>query len=587
MKPTGINQSLPLRNGDFGNVVDALEYAALGVTGCNFYDGRGELHAVLTYRELRDQARTLARRLKSLGCPRGARLAIVAETDPLFHRFFFACQYAGLVPVALPSGVQIGGRQSYVEQIRNMLIACGAELAVAPESHAGFLREATAGLDLVKVGVATDFDALPEADGELVPMAGDELAYVQYTSGSTRFPRGVPIEQRAALANLAEIAVSGLRMTQNDRLVCWLPFYHDMGLVGFVLSPLASQLSVDYLSPRNFAMRPRLWLKLMSENRGTMSSSPPFGYALCAKRLRWSDCERYDLSSWRIACVGAERIPAEPLEEFARLLKPNGFDPKAFVACYGMAECTLAISFAPLRAGVEIDVVDQQTMAASGLARPLPHERRGTRGSLTFVDCGEAMPSYGVAIRDAEGRDVADRHCGHIFLKGPCVMKGYFMNEEATREVMSADGWMNTGDIGYRVGSRIFVTARHKDVIIINGRNIWPQDLEYLAEKIEGVKYGHVSAFAAPGPDGADIAVLVTETRETNPAVLARVAAEIRTAIQSSFGIPAHVDLVPSGTLPRTSSGKLSRSQTRKAFMARQSWNPATDTTDVALEANG
>ena len=176
MKPTGTNQSLPLRNGDFGNVVDALEYAARGVTGCNFYDGRGELHAVLTYRELRDQARTLARRLKSLGCPRGARLAIVAETDPLFHRFFFACQYAGLVPVALPSGVQIGGRQSFVEQIRNMLISCGAELAVAPESHAGFLREATAGLDLVKVGVAADFDALPEDGGELVPMAGDARA---------------------------------------------------------------------------------------------------------------------------------------------------------------------------------------------------------------------------------------------------------------------------------------------------------------------------------------------------------------------------------------------------------------------------
>jgi fatty-acyl-CoA synthase len=334
-------------------------------------------------------------------------------------------------------------------------------------------------------------------------------------------------------------------------------------------------------------MRPRLWLKLMSENRGTMSSSPPFGYALCAKRLRWSDCERYDLSSWRVACVGAERIHPEPLEDFARLLRPNGFDPNAFVACYGMAECTLAISFAPLGAGLEIDVVDQEVMATAGIAQALPLDHRGCAGSLTFVDCGEPLPSYGVAIRDAQGNDVPERHCGHILLKGPSIMSGYFANEEATQEVMSADGWMNTGDIGYRVGARIYVTARHKDVIIINGRNIWPQDLEYVAEKIEGVRYGHVSAFATAGPDGTDMAVLVTETRETNPAVLTRLASEIRASIQSSFGIPCHVDLVPSGTLPRTSSGKLSRSQTRHAFIARQSWSLAGDTTDVALEANG
>jgi fatty-acyl-CoA synthase len=587
MQPTGFNRSLPLKNDGFASLVDALEYAARGETGCNFYDGRGELNHVLSYRDLRDQARTLAGKLSGLGCPRGSRLAIIGETDPLFHRFFFACQYAGLVPVALPSGVQLGGRQAYVDQIRNMLQSCGAAIAVTPESHAGFLTDAAAPLGLTMVGLPADFDALPDRQIEFTPMAGDELAYVQYTSGSTRFPRGVSITQSSALSNLAEIATRGLKMTENDRLMCWLPFYHDMGLVGFVLSPLTSQLSVDYLSPRSFAMRPRLWLKIMSENRGTMSSSPPFGYALCAKRLRWSDCERYDLSNWRVACVGAERINAEPLEEFARLLKPNGFDPRAFVACYGMAECTLAISFAPLGAGVEIDVVDQQTMAATGVALPLPLERRGTVGSLTFVDCGEALPSYGVSIRDAQGNEVPERHCGHILLRGPSVMTGYFCNDEATREVMIGDGWMRTGDIGYRVGARIFITARHKDVIIINGRNIWPQDLEYLAEKVEGVKYGHVSAFAAPGPDGADVAVLVTETREINPTALTRLADEIRAVVQSGFGITAYVDLVPSGTLPRTSSGKLSRSQTRSAFIARQSWDATPGDRDVAIEANG
>lgn len=587
MKPTGTNGSLPLKNAGFANLVEALDYAAQGETGYNFYDGRGELYAVLSYRDLREQAKELARRLIGLGCARGSRVAIVGETDPLFHRFFFACQYAGLVPVALPSSVQIGARQAYVEQIRRMLQSCDAQIAVSPESHVGFLNDAAAPLGLVKVGLASDFDALPETDAELVPMSGDELAYLQYTSGSTRFPRGVAITQKVALANLSEIAIHGLKITRDDRMVSWLPLYHDMGLVGFLLVPLASQLSTDYLSPRNFAMRPRLWLKLISENRGTISSSPPFGYALCAKRLRWSDCERYNLSSWRVACVGAERIHPEPLEKFAQLLAPNGFNPAAWVACYGMAECTLAVTFAPLGAGLEIDVVEKEAMSSGGVARSLPLSERGGDHTLTFVDCGELLPSYQMAIRDPQGNDLPDRAYGHVWVKGPSVMTGYFQDPESTSEVMTADGWLNTGDIGYRMGSRLVVTARHKDVIIINGRNIWPQDLEHLAEQVEGVRYGHVSAFAAPGPDGTDRAVLVTESHEKNPVNRTRLIDEIKASIQTHFGIVSHVDLVPSGTLPRTSSGKLSRSQTKRDFVARQCWSESEDAMRTAVEVNG
>ncbi len=587
MKPTGTNGSLPIKNNGFNNLVEALDYAAQGETGYNFYDGRGELYAVLSYRDLREQAKVLARRLIGLGCARGSRVAIVGETDPLFHRFFFACQYAGLVPVALPSSVQIGARQAYVEQIRRMLQSCDAQIAVSPESHVGFLNDAAAPLGLVKVGLASEFDELPEIDADLVPMNGDELAYLQYTSGSTRFPRGVAITQKVALANLFEIAIHGLKITRDDRMVSWLPLYHDMGLVGFLLVPLASQLSTDYLSPRNFAMRPRLWLKLISENRGTISSSPPFGYALCAKRLRWSDCERYDLSSWRVACVGAERIHSEPLEKFAQLLKPNGFNPSAWVACYGMAECTLAVTFAPLGAGLEIDVVDKEAMSSGGVAKGLALSERGGGHTLTFVDCGELLPSYQMAIRDPAGHDLPDRAYGHIWVKGPSVMTGYFQDPESSSEVLTADGWLNTGDIGYRMGSRLVVTARHKDVIIINGRNIWPQDLEHLAEQVEGVRYGHVSAFAAPGPDGTDRAVLVTESHEKNPASRARLIDEIKASIQLHFGIVSHVDLVPSGTLPRTSSGKLSRSQTKRDFVARQSWSESEDAPRTAVEVNG
>ena len=208
-----------------------------------------------------------------LGLRRGDRVAIVAETDPLFMRFFFASQYAGLLPVALPAGLQLGGGDAWTSQIRQMLQTCGAAIAVAPSSHSKLLASAAEGMDLRLYGEADVFDALDE-DHECVmtPFSGDEPAYLQYTSGSTSFPRGVEVSQAAALMNLHEISEFGLNLTSKDRFVSWLPFYHDMGLVGFVLLPMATQLSADYLSPRTFAMRPRVWLKLLSDNKGTISS---------------------------------------------------------------------------------------------------------------------------------------------------------------------------------------------------------------------------------------------------------------------------------------------------------------------------
>ena len=362
MQPTPVNTNLPVRSSGFANLADALEYAAEGVSGFNFYDHRGELDSILSYRELRDAAKMLARRLLGLGLERGDRVGIIAETDPMFHRFFFACQYAGLIPVALPAGIQLGAHKTYVNQIRRMLEGCGAAIAVVPDSHAEFAAEIELDLGLVMAGTPADFDALAEADVDFVPLGANDTAYLQYTSGSTRFPRGVEIDQQTVLENLREIAQHGLKLDSEDRFVSWLPYYHDMGLIGFILVPLICQLSTDYLPTRTFAMRPRLWLKIISDNRGTISSSPTFGYALCAKRLRPSDYERYDLSSWRAACVGAEQINPVPLQAFAKALAPCGFDAKSFVACYGMAECVLAVSFAPLDLGLMVDHVDQEIM---------------------------------------------------------------------------------------------------------------------------------------------------------------------------------------------------------------------------------
>ncbi len=567
LRPTPVNTSLAIRTEGFSSLLEALDYAAEGDSGFNFYDHRGALKSVLTYRDLRAQAQDLAGRLLGLGVERGDRVGIVAETSPMFHRFFFASLYAGLIPVALPAGIQLGAREAYVEQIARMLKSCGATVAVAGTAHAAFLEEATAGLDLLMAGTAEDFAALPASDAELFNPGADDIAYLQYTSGSTCFPRGVEIDHATALDNIREIARHGLGLTREDRFVSWLPFYHDMGLIGFILLPLVAQSSVDYLSSQTFAMRPRLWLKLISDNRGTISSSPTFGYALCARRLRPSDYDRYDLSSWRAACVGAEQINPVPLQAFAEALEPCGFDKAAFVACYGMAECVLAVSFAPLDIGLGVDYVDQDIMTVSGEAVPVD---QFSANVASYADCGVTLPGFEFSIRDDQGAQVGQRQCGKIFLRGPSVMSGYFQSESATQAVLDAAGWLDTGDIGYQVDGHLFITARSKDVIIIKGRNIWPHDMEVVTHRIEGVRLGGVTAFAVAGFDSEDVTVMVVETRLRDPERRARLRQQISELIHTHFGISVLVDLVKSGSLPRTTSGKLSRFRSRHDYLERQ-----------------
>jgi fatty-acyl-CoA synthase len=574
MNATPTNHQLRLRHGNFSTLSEALDYAASGETGCNFYSGRGKITHVVPYADLQKHAQNLARRLNGLCLPRGARVGLIADTTPDFIRFFFACQYAGLIPVPLPISLHLGGHQAYVTQLRRLIQNCQASIAMAPEGLLPYLEEASAGLDLSLIGGPETFASLKETDGPFSPLAPQELAYIQYTSGSTRWPRGVEVTQAAVMTNLSGIIQHGLQVRPGDRCVSWLPFYHDMGLVGFVLGPIASQLSVDYLSTRDFAMRPRQWLNLMTKSQATISFSPSFGYELCVRRLGEDSNERYDLRSWRIAGVGAETIRADSLSRFAQTLHTSGFKPEAFLACYGMAECSLAISFAPLDKGLEVDRIDGDSLSNNKQAIPfVPSFTEDDQARCSkFVNCGVPLPGYEVQIRNTSGSVVTERESGIIFVRGASIMSGYFDDPALTKEVLSTDGWLNTGDIGYWIENSLVIIGRSKDMIIVNGRNIWPQDLEFLAEQQPEVRPGDSSAFSVTGPDGNEIAIMVVQCRETDIRKREELVNRLRSLVHKELSIPCYIELIPPRTLPRTSSGKLSRSRAKADFLTRIQW---------------
>ena len=570
MGPTPTKNNLTLRRGDFSNLAQALDYAARGKTGYNFYDGAGKLSAVLPYKKLQKEAQSLARRLLGLGPRRGARVALVADTHPDFMRYFFACQYAGLVPVPLPAPIQLGVRQDYAGQLRRLLHACKAEIAIASESYLPYLMKAAASLDLNFYGGTKAFIHLPEEDVQLHPSGSDELAYLQFTSGSTRFPRGVMIGQKTVMNNLANLIGLVTRVQERDRAVSWLPFYHDMGLVGMVLAPMASQISVDYLSPRDFAMRPRLWPKLMSQNRATISFGSALGYQLCRQRLRPKDIQELNLSAWRLAAVGSETINPETMIQFAEALAPAGFSKKALVVGYGMAECSLAVSFSQPGQGLTVDHVDPELLAGKSQAIPAdPPKTKGVYATKKIVSCGRPMPEYEIQVRDGQGRLLPERHVGTLYLRGPSVMSGYFGNENATGEVLSDDGWLNTGDLAYLSENNIYITGRQKDLLIINGRSVWPQDLEKIAEQQPEIRTGDAAAIAAPDEDGKDRAVLLLQCRKPEQTQKSGLQLRLQELIRRKLGINCEIELVSRHTLPRTTSGKLARAKARQEYMNR------------------
>ena len=556
--------TLPMRLEKFATLTDALDYAAKGARGYNFFNLKGAVADSLTYSELRGEARSLARRLAGR-FERGARIAVVAETSRGFLITFFACQYAGLLPAPMPLPVNLGGKDGYLAQVRQMAQCAGASAAVGPAGLVSFLEEAVADLDDIAVMSFEDLAALPDGP-EPRPVGPDEGCYIQYSSGSTSAPKGVIGTQASVNANLYGITRYGLDLTENDRAASWLPLYHDMGLIGFCLCPLYGQVSVDYLATSDFVRRPLLWLRIISEYGATTTYSPSFGYELAARRSGRAEDGAIDLSRLRVAGIGGDMVRPEALHEFAKAFEPMGFNPGAFLPSYGMAEATLAVSFTEIGAPLDVDQVDMRHFNRSGVAQPASaitsdEHRRG------FVLCGAPLPDHAIAVRGPDGADLPDRSVGRIFIKGPSLTPGYFQNPEATDALYDGE-WLDTGDMGYFLNGQIVITGRAKDLIIINGRNIWPQDIEWAVETVDGVREGGVAAFSVDDGAGERIVVIAEKRGGMEPGATEILKRAIAHTVQTAAGAPAQIVLARPHSMVMTSSGKLSRAKVKAKYLA-------------------
>jgi fatty-acyl-CoA synthase len=556
---------LPRRLADFATIGEALDYAAQGRRGLNFHDARGTLDRTVTYTALREDALLHARRFKALGIKTGDRIALVAETGPEFAGCFFGAVYAGAWPVPLPLPTSFGGRDAYVDQLATQLGSCDPALFLYPEELTEFGDGAAE-----KAGVtarAWESLASVEADGllELPKADADDIAYLQYSSGSTRFPHGVAVTHRALLDNLRAHGI-GLKVLDSDRCISWLPWYHDMGLVGCFLSPMSLQMSVDYLKTEDFARRPLAWLDMITRNPGTsVSYSPTFGYDICSRRMSSQTRaeDRFDLSRWRIAGNGADMIRPDVMQAFVDCFAKAGFHASAFCPSYGLAEATLAVSLMPPGEGIRLELVEENEL--SGCA---PDDEQRPRRYRAVVNCGKPVIGMEVEIRDEAGQVLGDRGIGRVFVRGASVMHSYFRDEESTRAVLSPDGWLDTGDMGYLSRGYIFIVGRAKDMIIINGRNHWPQDIEWAVEQLPGFKSGDIAAFAITGPSGEETPAVLVHCRVSDAEERGRLRDEIRERVRAITGITPVVELVPPRTLPRTSSGKLSRVKARSLYLS-------------------
>ena len=544
-------------------------------THLTFYedDGKG---ASLTFGELLQGAECVAADLTKRGIGRGDSVALMLPTSRDFFLAFAGVLLAGATPAPIYPPFRADRIAEYAERQSAILSNAGARLLVTfreAASVAKLLKPLVSSLEGVATAEALVHSNAPAPLGPQVHSRADDLALLQYTSGSTGNPKGVMLTHANLLANVRAIG-EALGLRNDDVGVSWLPLYHDMGLIGAWLMPLYFGLPVVVLSPLAFLSRPVRWLRAFHRYHGTASAAPNFAYELAAAKISDDELQGLDLSAWRAALNGAEPVLPATLDRFAARFASCGFRRESLLPVYGLAEASLAVTIPPVGRGPLVDRLDRAAFAQEGRAVPaLPDASDRDPNVISFVSAGPPVPRHEVRIVNDRREEVGERVEGQLWFRGPSATQGYYRNEAATAALLpegAAAGWVNSGDRAYRADGEIYITGRVKDIIIHAGHNLYPHEIEDAVARVSGVRKGCVVAFGAADPNaGTERLVIVAESRERKPDARARIAQAITAQVTETLGLPPDVvEIVPPNAIPKTSSGKLRRDTTKQRFLS-------------------
>lgn len=541
-------------------LVSALARLPRGTARGFRFIGRDRQERYYPFEELEAEAYRRAAFLGAMGLSKGDRVALVIGEPHEFVLTLLGAMVGGFVPVPIFPRASFKNVESYIDTLAHIVGISSSSVAVAMEGNREIVEQLLGRVDclarVVTAETAFEGDAPAFTRPTITP---DDLCFLQFTSGSTSKPKGVMVTHRSLVANATSfLGPCGLDRRPDDVAVSWLPLFHDMGLIGFVLGTIICDIEPVILPTETFARSPGLWLETISKYRASITFAPNFAYGLVTKRVKDKDLASLDLSRLRVAGCGAEPIRAQTLQEFATKFAPAGFQATALLPSYGMAESCLAITFHQLGTPMIVDKLDADAMKR-GDATPATE---ASETVLEVVSCGRWFPGHELQIIDDEGNALPERKVGQVVSRGPSVTMGYFENPEATAEGFR-DGWLHTGDLGYVADGNVYICGRMKDLIIVRGANFYPQDLEWAASDLEGVRRGNVVAFSVMR-DGTEELVIAAEAASQDAS---RLRDEVNQVISANFGItPMHVAMVRVGDLPKTSSGKAQRRKTKAMF---------------------
>ncbi|MCX4239869.1 AMP-binding protein [Paraliomyxa miuraensis] len=523
----------------------------------------------ISYRALHAASMTVARALRRRGLEHGRCVAIMLPTGIGYFATFMGVLLAGGVPVPLYPPVRLDRIAEYLERCAKILDNAQAQVLVTFDRAArvaGLARDRVTSVEhVLSVDAILGHGAEPgDEAGARVELSAEDTALIQYTSGSTGDPKGVELTHANVLANI-RAAATGCALAPEDVIVTWLPLYHDMGLIGGWLMPFYFGVPTVVMSPMAFLSRPERWLLALTEYGATASVAPNFAFDLCVKRIDEEMVSRLRLGQVRAILNGSEPILPSTLDRFVERFAPAGFRREAIFCAYGLAENMVAVTFPPVLRAPRIDRVDRGIFEAEGRALPCDE---GV-DALEFVGVGRAVPQHEVQVVDERGQAVPERQQGTVWFRGPSSFKGYFRRPDATAQVQRADGWVDTGDLGYLAEGELFITGRVKDLIIKGGRNYYPHEIEAAAATVSGIRQGCVAAFAVRDEGtGTEQIVVIAETREQEPLAREMLVGRVIEAITARVGVPPdRVVLVGPGAVPKTSSGKIRRRESRQLYL--------------------